>query len=133
MALDNLGKPIAEVGTDIDGDIRSMSTPDMGADEFTSSGGTAVRDLDKSISSVLLMPNLVSNNSTLRVLAHHSKMITWTMVDMEGKVMMTFEQQVSPGQNDFQLNLTHLPPGTYQIIGQTTKGRTGITRFIKLM
>jgi len=131
MTLDNLGKPIADVGPDIDGDIRSTSTPDMGADEFTSSGGTAVTDLDESISSVVLMPNLVNSNSTLQVYAQRNSLITWRMVDMEGKVVMAFVQHVSSGQNEFQLNLSHLASGMYQIIGQTEKGRTEITRFIK--
>ena len=31
----NLGTPIASVPTDIDGDVRSTTTPDLGADEFT--------------------------------------------------------------------------------------------------
>lgn len=31
----NLGTPIASVATDIDGDVRSTTAPDMGADEFT--------------------------------------------------------------------------------------------------
>jgi len=131
MALDNLGKPIAAVDADIDGDIRSNLTPDMGADEFSYTGGTAVADLDESISSVVLMPNLVNSNSTLQVYAQRNSLITWRMVDMEGKEVMAFDQQVSPGQNDFQLNLTHLAPGTYQIIGQTSKGRTEMARFIK--
>ncbi|OWY23844.1 hypothetical protein C7N43_30555, partial [Sphingobacteriales bacterium UPWRP_1] len=45
--LDNLGTPIGTVTTDIDGQTRSGSTPDMGADEFTppgcitATGGTA--------------------------------------------------------------------------------------------
>ncbi|WP_347066136.1 T9SS type A sorting domain-containing protein [Flavobacterium sp. WV_118_3] len=45
--LDNTGTPIATVTTDIDGNTRSITTPDMGADEFTSPvctaavGGTA--------------------------------------------------------------------------------------------
>ena len=34
-ALDNLGTPIATITNDIDGDLRSATTPDMGADEFT--------------------------------------------------------------------------------------------------
>lgn len=33
--LDNLGTPIAAVTVDIDGDARSVTTPDMGVDEFT--------------------------------------------------------------------------------------------------
>ncbi len=32
--IDNLGTPLASVTTDIDGDLRSLTTPDMGADEF---------------------------------------------------------------------------------------------------
>ncbi|MBL7727626.1 MAG: hypothetical protein JNM68_08075, partial [Dinghuibacter sp.] len=47
VSLDNLGTPIAAVTTDIDNDTRSATTPDMGADEFTTVncstavGGTA--------------------------------------------------------------------------------------------
>jgi gliding motility-associated-like protein len=33
-ALNNLGSPLAGITTDIDGDTRSATTPDMGADEF---------------------------------------------------------------------------------------------------
>ena len=40
-SLDNKGTFIAGVTTDIDGATRSNSTPDIGADEFTFSGGTA--------------------------------------------------------------------------------------------
>jgi hypothetical protein len=39
--LDNLGTPIAAVTVDIDGDTRNATTPDMGADEFTSPVCTA--------------------------------------------------------------------------------------------
>jgi hypothetical protein len=31
----NLGTPIASITTDIDGDVRSTTTPDLGADEYT--------------------------------------------------------------------------------------------------
>ncbi|UOK43677.1 MULTISPECIES: T9SS type A sorting domain-containing protein [Flavobacterium] len=41
-ALDNLGTPVAAVTTDIDGQTRSASTPDMGADEFSSVCAAAV-------------------------------------------------------------------------------------------
>ncbi len=33
--LNNIGTPVAEVTTDIDGELRDASTPDIGADEFT--------------------------------------------------------------------------------------------------
>lgn len=35
LAIDNLGTPLANVSDDIDGDSRSATAPDMGADEFT--------------------------------------------------------------------------------------------------
>ncbi|MER3499680.1 MAG: hypothetical protein C4308_14155, partial [Chitinophagaceae bacterium] len=47
IALNNLGTPIPGITTDMDGDTRDASTPDMGADEFTppnctgAIGGTA--------------------------------------------------------------------------------------------
>src|SRR6185369_4723579 len=34
-SLNNTGTPIAGITTDIDGDIRNVTTPDIGADEFT--------------------------------------------------------------------------------------------------
>src|SRR5205823_6000579 len=40
-AINNLGTPIASVTTDIDGQARSISTPDIGADEFTPVGTDA--------------------------------------------------------------------------------------------
>ncbi len=45
--LDNLGSPVVGISTDIDGDARNATTPDIGADEFTApsctgaDGGTA--------------------------------------------------------------------------------------------
>ncbi|REJ81663.1 MAG: T9SS C-terminal target domain-containing protein [Bacteroidetes bacterium] len=35
IAMDNLGNPLANVTTDIDGQTRSLSTPDIGADEYS--------------------------------------------------------------------------------------------------
>jgi hypothetical protein len=35
LALDNKGTPCPEVTTDIDGELRSLTTPDIGADEYT--------------------------------------------------------------------------------------------------
>ena len=40
-AIDNKGTAIAAVTLDIDGDVRNVTTPDMGADEFTSTACTS--------------------------------------------------------------------------------------------
>jgi hypothetical protein len=51
-ALDNLGTPIAAITTDINGALRSSSTPDMGAWEFTPPTCTQPSHLAASISNV---------------------------------------------------------------------------------
>lgn len=55
-ALDGKGTPIAEVLIDIDGDARSTTTPDMGADEFTATTAATNENVKESIK---LYPNPV--------------------------------------------------------------------------
>lgn len=38
LAINGAGKPLSYLTTDIDGDIRNINTPDIGADEFTAAG-----------------------------------------------------------------------------------------------
>ena len=92
---------------------------------------TSIPNIDEDISSVVLMPNLVNNATTLRVNAGRSTHINWTVVDMNGKVVMTFNSAVSVGQNDIKLIVSKLGAGTYHIMGQSAKGRTEVLRMIK--
>jgi hypothetical protein len=92
---------------------------------------TSIPNLDEDISSVVLMPNLVNQATTLRVNAGRSTHINWTVVDMSGKVVMTFNSAVSAGQNDIKLIVSKLGAGTYHIMGQSAKGRTEVLRMIK--
>nr|MBA2746942.1 immunoglobulin domain-containing protein [Flavisolibacter sp.] len=217
--LSNKGTPIGGIATDYDGDTRSTSTPDPGADEFLStvactnpvittqpssvttclqqnvnftvaatgtnltyqwrkdnvniSGATAASyavnnitaasagsytvqvssgscvvtsnaavltvsgpctslpTVDTEITSVVLMPNVVNNATTLRVQATRTMKIRWNVVDMNGKVVMNFDNQVTAGRNDIQVIVSKLGAGSYQIVGQTSKGRTEVVKFIK--
>ena len=52
--LNDLGTSLADVATDIDGDTRSLTTPDLGADEF-SVATMAVSDVNKS--AIAVYPN----------------------------------------------------------------------------
>ncbi|WP_304342847.1 S-layer family protein [Chryseobacterium koreense] len=66
-ALDNKGTPLPEVTIDIDGDVRNATTPDMGADEFTST--LAVSDNAKVAINVYPNPvvDFVNINNSSRI------------------------------------------------------------------
>jgi uncharacterized repeat protein (TIGR01451 family) len=50
LALDNLGTPLAVVTTDFDGDVRSLTTPEIGADEITTFNVTFIyNDLEDAV------------------------------------------------------------------------------------
>jgi trimeric autotransporter adhesin len=92
---------------------------------------TSIPTIDEDINSVVLMPNVVNDATTLRVNAGRSTRINWTIVDMSGKVVMTFNSQVAAGQNDIKVIVSRLGSGTYHIMGQSAKGRTEVLRMIK--
>lgn len=129
-AIDNKGTPLSGVTTDIDGDTRSTATPDMGADEFSSTT-TAVSRIDANITGVVLMPNLVNRTAVLRVRAATAMKISWSVVDITGKQVKAFQSRLNAGVNDIELEFGGLSTGIYQIIGHTSKGRTELIRFVK--
>lgn len=129
-SIDNKGTPIAAVTTDIDGETRSTATPDMGADEFTSTT-TAISRIDVNINGVVLMPNVVDRTAVLRVRAARAMKINWTLVNIQGQQVKVFSSQVSAGVNDIELELAGLSTGIYQLIGHTSKGSTELIRLIK--
>jgi hypothetical protein len=63
-ALDNKGTPVAGVTTDIDGDVRNATTPDVGADEFS-----VVTGIDFGIKSLVspVVKNCYGNAETVTV------------------------------------------------------------------
>jgi hypothetical protein len=128
--LDNLGTPVAGITTDIDGDTRSTTTPDLGADEFTATT-TAVSNVESDLTQARILPNLVTDNALIRMQARRAMKITWTIVDASGRSVMMLTNQLSIGQNDIQLQLSRLPAGTYQVYGTTEKGKTEVLRFVK--
>jgi hypothetical protein len=113
-----------------------FSTTQFGPMVVSNIGGLttplAVRNVDADVSRVVLMPNLVNNQTVLRVEVRRTMKITWSVIDANGRVVMMFEKQVLAGQNDQTLNLSALAGGTYQLIGNTGKGKTAVVRFVKL-
>lgn len=93
----------------------------------------AVPNVDADVTSIILMPNpVVDNNSVLRVNTRRTMKVQWSVVDANGRVVMTFEKQIFAGQNDIQLKLMGLAAGTYQLTGKTDKGKTTTVRFVRM-
>ncbi|HEY0356458.1 MAG TPA: hypothetical protein VGC29_09650, partial [Flavisolibacter sp.] len=93
---------------------------------------TATANVDADVTSMVMMPNIVRDQTVLRVNVRRTMKINWSVVDANGRIIMTFTKQVLSGQNDIQLLLGHLAQGAYQIVGSTEKGKTGVLRFVKL-
>ena len=93
---------------------------------------TSVTEVDQDVSSMVMMPNLIRDRTTLRVNASRTMKVKWNIVDAQGKVVMSFDRQVMAGKNDISLYLGQLSNGTYQLQGVTAKGVTTVLRFVKL-
>lgn len=93
---------------------------------------TSLPNIDTDITSAVLMPNAFESSTVLRLNVLRTMKINWTIRDAQGKVVMTFSLNVSAGVNDIPLMLRHLAGGTYYMVGETDKGRTGVLRFIRL-
>jgi hypothetical protein len=93
---------------------------------------TSLPAVNEDVTSAVLLPNVVNNSTTLRVTALRSTRIQWNVVDMNGKIVMTFSNQVLAGKNDFQLRLAHLAGGNYYLVGTTEKGKVSTIRFIRM-
>jgi hypothetical protein len=88
----------------------------------TNGCNTAVKVLDADISVVRLMPNLFHANTVLQVVSKRSMKISWKIVDMHGRNVRIFDQQVVAGTNNLPVQLPGLASGSYYLIGQTAKG-----------
>jgi len=92
---------------------------------------TSVPDVTASISDARLLPNPVQSSSLLRVNAVRVAKISWTITDMNGRIIKRFDQSVTPGINDHRIFVQELAAGMYQLSGVTAKGDKLTLRFSK--
>ena len=112
------------------------TTSNLGTMVVSNVGGllnivTGTPNLNTDIFSVKLLPNLVNNQSTLRVNSRRAMNVEWSIMDLQGKHVMKFTHPILAGQNDINLKLGHLASGSYQLVGYTEKGTTGVVQFVK--
>lgn len=117
-AIDNKGVFLSDVTTDIDGVLRSTSTPDIGADEFT------IQTLAVNNSSIdrkiLVSPNPVHDVLTV----HTDKMVNQISVYNVGG------QLIQEASNSNVINLAKLSSGVY-FVKTTIDGKVEMTKVIK--
>jgi hypothetical protein len=92
---------------------------------------TAVSSVSADVTSAVLMPSVVHNQTRLRIVVKKAMKIDWTVTDATGNVVMRFTKQAVAGSNDFQIALDKLSSGTYQVVGNSVNGRLTTLRFIK--
>ncbi|RYZ00260.1 MAG: T9SS type A sorting domain-containing protein [Chitinophagaceae bacterium] len=116
--------------------VCGVTTTSTGVQLTVNTGGscsaTAVSNLNPELSSVVLMPNVVRDDATLRVQALRAQRLDWTVVDAQGRVLKTFAQPVSAGQNDIRVDMRAFAAGTYQLVGTNAKGKTTVVKFVRL-
>ena len=103
-AISNKGTALAEVNVDIDGDARSATTPDMGADEFTAV--LAVNDNIKN--SIKIYPNPVLDYVNIN---YSSKIESVEIYNVAGQKVATKSWNADSGTMDMR----NLAPGMYII------------------
>ena len=93
---------------------------------------TSLPGIDADVTKTVLMPNLVRSQTVLRVKAARATRIDWMVVDMQGRVMMTFYRQVPAGTTDIPLDFSRFANGQYQVAGFTSKGKLEVLKFVKM-
>ena len=78
------------------------------------------------------MPNAVRQSTVLRIKVQRPMKVDWSIVDVQGRVVMTFTQRLATGQTDMPLQLGRLAAGNYYLNGVTDNKKLGTLRFEKL-
>jgi hypothetical protein len=129
------GIGVTPSGTTADYQV-GITTSQFGSMVVANFGGitfpTAIAGIDPDVAGIVLMPNPVQTKTLMRVQLRRAMKVYWTVVDANGRIVMSFSKQLTAGSNDIPLQVGHLAHGVYQVIGATEKGKTQLVRFVKL-
>jgi hypothetical protein len=78
-----------------------------------------------------LLPSFVTNNAILNIFAAQKTKMDIVITDVLGNRVQKVACNLIVGNNQVYLNLANFTPGTYQIIGYTTEGKSRTLRFVK--
>jgi hypothetical protein len=114
----------------------TVTSPNCGAVttaavQLTVNPCTAVPSLSADVTSAVMMPSVVRNQSRLRIVVKKSMRIDYVVSDATGNVVLRFSRQAVAGANDVPLALQNLAAGTYQVVANGSSGRLATIRFVK--
>jgi photosystem II stability/assembly factor-like uncharacterized protein len=93
---------------------------------------TPVSSLNAFIASAMLMPNIVTDYTILKVIARQTTNTDWTILNGNGKAVMHFSSRLFYGENKLNLSLQQLPAGIYYLRGTIANTNSQSLKFIKL-
>ncbi|MGB0404078.1 MAG: right-handed parallel beta-helix repeat-containing protein [Salibacteraceae bacterium] len=120
LAMDNKGKPLASVTLDINGNVRSSSTPDIGAFEYTGSKDYTSRPFieKEPIENIKIYPNPTSGIFYLDMNNLDQKVAVY-ITDATGSIVSTQQFQSSIGPK--RIDLSKFEKGIYFVVVETSK------------
>lgn len=133
--LDGTGTPVSGVTTDIDGQNRNSSTPDIGADEFGT--GIPPKQQHSQQNSGVNEPNKTQNvaeikawfdgnekQAIVQLQTTETGLYTVMLMDMQGKILHQEEMKTQPGLNTTKIDMATYPQSIYVVFvsdGQKVK------------
>lgn len=93
---------------------------------------TPVSSVNMYIGSAMLMPNIVRDNTVLKVVTLQTTNAEWTILNGSGNAVMHFSSRLFYGENKINLSLQQLPAGIYYLRGTIGNANGQSLKFIKL-
>jgi hypothetical protein len=78
-----------------------------------------------------IFPNPVKNNASIVVKTVQAAAVIFTVLDMTGRVMKQWNENLAVGASTIYVNTNSLPAGMYQVVVTIPGNQTNILRFIK--
>ncbi len=93
---------------------------------------TAVTTVNSPLEMASLLPNLVRENATLKIVVSKNVKMNWSVLDLGGKTVMKFNNQPPRGDNYYTMSFQHLSSGIYFIRGSIGNNTVKLIKFVKL-
>ncbi len=115
--INNKGSAVNSIGYDFDDSPRSASTPDIGADEFSTTAAFMAAEPNENEfaePTLSIYPNPVSSNAMISVTLGKESIVRIRIYNIVGKLVQSINEQLLPAGNTiFEFNSMNLSPGMY--------------------
>ncbi len=120
-ALNNVGTPLSDVTTDIDGESRSITTPDIGADEMPAAKTDLdnISEIETNEDEILwLYPNPAADIANIDVTIENTESdVEINIYDLSGKMTQKiYAGTIENGKHTFKFDMSQFDSGIYFIM-----------------